>query len=169
MVKQRTKLIVYTILITAIIVLLSRGVLADDYQFKYGMGLNEQKPTGSIKLLSIRQESTFMGPIYDAIEGGLWIDNLGVDRRSAGFCKYQYGVKTGPRVGVYAKGFWGVSLQTGTDSQLGSMVEFSQDAGIGIRDEESFLETGYTHFSNAGLSTRNKGRDFVTLSIGLRF
>jgi hypothetical protein len=123
---------------------------ADDYSFKYGMGLFNGEKTGSIKIFSIREESRWVGPLYTAREAGLWVDNISDDRSGAAFGKYQMGVKPGPDYGLYAKAFWGVQLQSSTDSQLGGIAQFSQDAGLGLRDETSFV-------------------DFLTLCAGIRF
>jgi hypothetical protein len=155
----------WTIALTLLFSLTSR---ADDYSFKYGMGLQDAKPTGNIKQFSLRTESRVLGPLHDATEGGLWVDNLGDGRRGAVYGKYQLGVKPGAEVGVYASAFWGIELQSTTDTQLGGILQFSQDAGIGIRDETSFVQATYSHVSSAGIWSPNRGRDFVLLSIGLR-
>lgn len=150
-------------------VVLSKCARGDDYIFKYGMGLSDQKPTGSIKLFSLRQESHEFHAIHSAMEGGGWLDNLGDGRKSAVFGKYQLGVKPGAEEGVYAKAFWGIQAQSTTDTQLGGILQFSQDAGIGIRDNTSLVEVGYSHVSSAGIFSPNQGRDFITLSLGVRF
>lgn len=142
---------------------------ADDYSFKYGMGLLDGVPTGSIKIFSIRHEAYEFGPVHSAREGGLWVDNLGNGRSGAAFAKYQLGVKPGSRSGLYAKSFWGVQLQSSIDTRLGGYLQFSQDFGVGLRDETSFVEAGYSHTSSAGIFSPNYGRDFVTLSLGVRF
>lgn len=159
----------WTIAITLMFVFTSRHANADDVSFKYGMGLLDGSPTGSIKQFSFRDEHYLFYGIHSAGEGGLWVDNLGGGRKDAVFGKYQLGVKPGAETGVYAKAFWGVQLQSSVDSRLGGYAEFSQDAGVGIRDAFSFVEAGYTHVSSAGIFAPNYGRDFVTLSMGLRF
>ncbi len=140
-----------------------------DYSFKYGMGLLDGSPTGNIKQFSLREESPFIGPLYFATEGGLWVDNLGDGRRSAFNGRAELCVKPGSKVGVYAKSCWGLELQSSVDTQLGGYEEFAQDAGIGIRDEVSFVEFGYGHVSSAGIFAPNRGRDFLTLSWGVRY
>ncbi len=167
--KHKLWLVFWTLALTALFYLTSHAD-AGDYAFKYGMGLNDQKPTGSIKLFSLREESYEVGPIYSAKEVGLWVDRISSDRNGACFGKYQMGVKPGARNrGIYAKAFWGVELQSSTDSQLGGIIQFSQDAGLGIKDQDSFLEAGYTHISSAGIWSPNIGRDFITLSLGVSF
>lgn len=141
----------------------------DDYAFKYGLGLDNGQKTGQIKLFSFREESPIFRGIYSGAEGGVWVDNVDETRRGAAFGKYQLGVKPGAEVGLYGKAFWGVQLQSSADSQLGGYVQFSQDAGIGIRDNYTFIEAGYTHTSSAGIFKPNHGRDFLTLSLGISF
>lgn len=159
----------WTSALTLMFVFTSRHANADDVSFKYGMGLLDGSPTGSIKQFSLRSESRFIGPVHTAAEGGLWVDNLGGGRRGAVYGKYQLGVQSGPQVGVYASGYWGIELQSSTDTQLGGYLQFCQDAGIGIRDETSFVQATYSHVSSAGIYRVNRGRDFVLLSFGLRF
>lgn len=159
-------LIFWTIALTTLFCYTSR---ADDYSFKYGMGLLDGSPTGNIKQFSFREERHEFYAVHSAAEAGLWVDNLGGGRSSAGFAKYQLGVKPGwDGDGVYGSAMWGVSVQSSTDSQLGGYAQFSQDAGIGLRDETSFIQLTYTHFSSAGIFSPNRGRDFLTLSLGVR-
>lgn len=166
--KDRVWLVFWTIALTALFYLTSHAK-ADDYAFKYGMGLEDKSPTGNIKLFSLRQEALWFYAFHYATEGGLWVDNLGNGRASGAFGKAQMGVKPGAETGVYAKAFWGVQLQSSTDTQLGGYAQFTQDAGIGIRDRVSSVELGYTHVSSAGIFSPNLGRDFITLSLGIRW
>ena len=146
-----------------------RSTLADDYSFKMGMGLLDGAPTGQIKIFSLRKEDRLIHALHEAFEGGMWIDNVSDDRKSAAFAKYQLGVKPGSQTGVYAKAFLGVAAISAKDSQLGGYGQFSEDIGLGIRDSTSFVELGYTHFSSAGIFRPNKGRDFISFSAGVRF
>lgn len=164
--REKLWLVFWIVALTTLFCLTSR---ADDYSFKYGMGLQDAKPTGDIKYFSLRHEQHEVYALHSAREAGLWVDNLGNGRRNAAFGKYQLGVKPGNETGVYAKAFWGVQLQSSIDSRLGGYAEFSQDAGLGIRDETSFVEAGYTHVSSAGIFSPNYGRDFLNLSMGVRF
>lgn len=161
-------IVFWTIALTAIFYVTSHAK-ADDYAFKYGMGLEEKSPTGNIKLFGLRQESRWFHAFHYSTEGGVWVDNLGNGRRGGAYGKTQMGVKPGSDTGVYAKAFWGVQLQSSMDTQLGGYAQFTQDAGIGIRDRLSFVEIGYTHVSSAGIFSPNRGRDFVTLSLGVRY
>lgn len=169
--KRSTKDVILVVAWTlALMYLFHQTAKADDYSFKYGMGLLDGSPTGQIKLFAFRNEAHELYAIHSAREVGFWVDNVGNGRsRGTAFGKYQFGVKPGPEVGVYGKAFWGVQLQSGTDSELGGILQFSQDAGLGIRDETSFVEAGYGHVSSAGIFLPNRGRDFVTLSCGIRF
>ena len=141
---------------------------AGDYAFKYGMGLFNGEKTGNIKIFAIRNESLLAGPIHSAREGGLWVDNLGDGRSGAAYGKYQLGVKPGSDTGFYAKVFWGVQLQSTTDTQLGGNFQFSQDFRLGFRDETSLSKQGTPILVAPGFIP-NRGRDFLTLSAGVRF
>lgn len=164
--RNKLWLVFWTIALTLLFTVASR---ADDYSFKYGMGLLNGSPTGNIKLFSLREEQRLSGPIHSATEGGVWVDNLGNGRRGAAFGKYQLGVKPGPDVGFYGSIFWGLQLQSSTDTELGGNAQFSQDFGLGIRDAASFVQGTYTHMSSAGIFLPNRGRDFFCLNMGLRF
>lgn len=154
-------------LLTALFFVTSRAK-ADDYSFKMGMGLVEGSPTGQIKTFSLRKEEHVIHALHLAKEAGVWVDNVSDDRKSAVFCKYQLGVKAGPETGMYAKAFLGGSIQSSTDSQLGSNLQFAEDIGFGIRDRYGFVELNYSHHSSAGLSKPNKGRDFFSFLVGIR-
>lgn len=148
----------------------------DDFSFRMGMGMNQQAPTGSIKIFSLREESHLFYSIHQAVDVGGWVDNLADtswyadhNRKDSFYGKYMLGVKPGPQVGTYAKAFVGVAGLTAKDSQLGGHFQFSQDLALGVRDKRSFVEIGYTHFSSAGIYKPNKGRDFVLFGVGVTF
>lgn len=160
---------VYRFLFFLIIMLSLRSTLAEDVSFKMGPGIVNGSPTGSVKIFSVRNEDHLFYAIHRAFEGGLWVDNISDNRKSAAFLKYSLGVKPGAEKGVYAKAFLGIAGISHRDSQLGGNFQFSEDIGLGIRDKTSFVELGYTHFSSAGIYKPNKGRDFLSFSVGLRF
>lgn len=157
------------LLCVALAILFAVTARADDVSFKYGMGLYEGERTGNIKIFSFRHERHEFYAIHSAREAGLWVDNIGNGRSGAAFGKYQVGVKPGADVGFYGSAMWGVQLQSSTDTQLGGYAQFSQDFGVGFRDETSFIALGYGHVSSAGIFTPNRGRDFQYLQLGVRF
>jgi hypothetical protein len=149
----------------------SNWARGDDHSFKYGMGLINGERTGTIKAFSLRQESHLIYAAHTATEVGLWTDTgRAQGRKGSAFAKGQLGVKPGwTSIGLYGKAFWGLQLQSSVDSQLGGIAQFSQDFGIGIRDESCFVGVNYTHVSSAGIWKPNKGRDFMGLEMGITF
>ncbi len=145
---------------------------ADDYSFKYGMGIVNGEKSGTVKMFSLRQESHLVHAAHLAYEGGLWVDNgpKSAGRKGSLFGKAQLGVKPGwQSSGLYGKAFWGVAGLSHTDSQLGGNLQFASDFGVGIRDGSSFIGIGYVHLSSAGIFKPNKGRDFMQLELGVSF
>lgn len=143
---------------------------ADDYSFKYGMGIIDEELTGEVKIFNLRHEQHTFAMIHTAQELGCFVDQ-GRDsgRRSSGFVDYEIGVKPGPEVGVYGKAFWGVLAMSGPDTLLGGPFQFVSDFGVGIRDPLSSISVGYKHISSAGFYSPNKGRDFINLELGISF
>jgi len=156
------------ILVGLIVVVLNAH--ADDYSFKYGMGIIDEAITGEAKIFSLRQEEHAFAMIYSAKEIGLWSDQgSGAGRKSSAFGAFQLGVKPGASTGIYGKAFWGVTLISSKDALLGGNAQFVSDFGVGIRDSGSFIGVGYKHISSAGIFLPNKGRDFINLELGVSF
>lgn len=141
---------------------------ADDYAFRMGPGIAPGL-TGKVKLFSIRTEEDLIYGIRFAKEGGFWVDNRGAGNDGSVYGKLQLGVAPGNVQGVYGSAFIGPALISQSDASLGGHFQFSEDIGVGVRDETSFVHLGYVHFSSAGLSSPNRGRDFLIGSVGLRF
>lgn len=152
----------------SILLLISPISLADDSVFfKYGLGLNNPYfPDTSVKFISIG----YTGPLYKffdyQIEGGAFVDNsqpMGV----IGFTTAEIGIKT-KEPGFYAGFFIGPALLTQTDTRLATLFEFSSDIELGIRDSRGIAISGdYKHFSNAGITQNNVGRDFFIIKLTL--
>jgi hypothetical protein len=139
---------------------------ADDYSFRYGLGVIG-KPTTQIKVFGLRHESNIAYALYDATEIGFYNDTGEAEgRHSAGFASYQLGVKPGTD-NVYFSAFWGFAGITHTDSQLGGLAQFTSDFAFGFRDRISFVQLGLKHISSAGIWKPNHGRDFILLSMGV--
>lgn len=161
--------IVLSFVVILLVLCIPKCAQGADYAFKIGPGEHNGEFTGSIKIFELRREGHQIYAIHDALAVGFWVDNLGQGRDGSSFVKYQLGVKPGQEVGFYAKGFIGVMAISHTDVLLGGHFQFGQDYGIGIRDETSFVELGYSHISSAGIYNPNTGRDFSTLTTGVRF
>lgn len=154
-------------MITLIALLLLQSVQADDYSFRMGPGIVDGKQTGTVKTFSFRQETPLVYSLQTALEGGFWNDTE-ASRHSSAFALGQVGVKPGSETGLYGSAFIGVAALSHTDSLLGGHVQFVENIGLGVRDEMTFTSVDYRHFSSAGLSKPNKGRDFFVFSVGIR-
>jgi hypothetical protein len=81
--------------------------------------------------------------------------------RDSYYIQAQLGVET-KRDGVYLAYFVGPALIQKKDSLLGSHLQFSQSLEIGLIDTRRVaVALVVRHFSNAGLTTVNKGRNYV--------
>lgn len=141
---------------------------ADDLIIRGGPGIIEGSTSGESKLFSVRSEDKAFLGIYTSQEVGFWTDNR-VNANSAGYVKMQLGVKPGAKEGVFAKAFVGPALISNKDNILGGHFQFSEDIGFGIRDKDTSVCITYTHFSSAGISKPNKGRDYLLFDIGWRW
>lgn len=134
--------------------------------FKLGLGLNE--PLTATKSLFLG----FQGPIksifiWQAEVGGYYAylqqpDFIGMASGSLGISI------SNPY--VYGKLLFGPALMTNTDSRLGSIFEFNDDAEFGIRDRQGYaIGLNYKHISNAGLTPGNGGRNFLMIKVQVPF
>lgn len=140
-----------------------------EYFFKYGIGLNNGAfPDTTVKLLSVGQRDTLYSVLDYQLEVGTFSDNS----QSNGmifFASPSIGFRT-KRSGLYANFFIGPALMTQSDSRLASIFEFNNDMEVGIRDDKgTSIGVGYKHFSNAGLTQGNLGRDFFLIKLGVSF
>lgn len=156
-------------LVLVLVLFASRTSLASDYAIRGGPALIDGYPTGEAKYFALRRETAEFARVYSALEGGGWVDTGGFGRKSSFVGKAQIGLNPGPQVGFYAKAFVGVAALSHTDTLLGGRGQFAEDFGVGVRDFYTDVGLTYSHFSSAGLSKPNKGRDFILFSAGLRF
>lgn len=140
----------------------------DNYAFKMGLGLIDSKPSAKVKNFGLRQESNFFAMLYDATEVGLWTDVGGQGRKSSLFVQYQWGIRPQSEH-FYTKAFIGPALISTTDSQLGGNFQFAEDVGFGFQDKNSYVGFNYGHKSSAGIFAPNKGRDAITVELGIRY
>jgi hypothetical protein len=168
----RLTAILWTFVITVLIVVLSRASCADDdISFKLGLGIVDGKPSSEIKYVGIRDEWKLSDKLWQAVEGGVWSDtNRSGDknnRRLPGInSSWQLGVKPQSEH-LYVGAFSGVGMILPTDALLGGAFQFVHDVTVGFKDKNSFVGIGYKHISSAGLSRPNRGRDFVLFSMGI--
>ncbi len=160
------RLVTFYLVLLALL-LCAQHALANSISIRGGPSIQDGKPDGSAKYLGVRQESP-AGVGYVATEFGGWADSQ-VGHKSSAIAKAQVGVNPGSRVGVYGKAFLGIAVITGTDELLGGHFQFVEDIGVGVRDHDTFVELTYSHISSAGLSSPNKGRDFIVFGMGVLF
>lgn len=139
---------------------------ADSWTLRGGPGISADGPTGATKMFGMRTESLAFKGLYSANEFGAWVDNR-PGASNAAFTKAQLGVVTGQERGWFAKAFVGPALISSRDAYLGGFLQFAEDFGIGLRDKDTSVSISYSHFSSAGLSSPNKGKDFLVFEIGI--
>lgn len=141
---------------------------AEDVSIRGGPSIVDGKPSGAAKIFGVRVEDDLFYGVRQAIEVGGWADKA-EGHKSSLYSKFQLGVSPGMEEGIYGSAFLGVAGISATDRLLGGRLQFSEDIAVGFREVCSFMSVGYSHFSSAGLSSPNKGRDFLTFSAGVRF
>lgn len=168
----RLSAILWTFIITVLLVVLSRTSCADDnISFKLGLGLLNGKPSSEIKAGSIRDEWRLSQSLWQAVEGGVWSDtNRSGDpnnrRLPAVHVEYQIGVRPSSEH-FFVGAFSGVMLMLPPDAVLGGAGQFVHDLMVGFKDDRAFVGVGYRHISSAGIFRPNKGRDFILFSMGV--
>jgi hypothetical protein len=106
--------------------------------------------------------------VYGA-EVGAWNDDtVNQGRSSALYGSLRLGVEA--RNVLMLRITTGPSIITATDSYLGLPFEFMEEFYLGL-DGRNCINIGasYRHFSNAGFSRINTGRDFVGFEIELKY
>jgi len=160
------KIIVFTLLM-----LISSITYANDVSLKYGVGFGEisQEGVAETKYISLGWIEDLNPIVKQKFDIGAWFDSMdhfGFNR-SSGFGTYSVGVRVEPAY-IYAETFFGISYITQPDCQLGTNFEFTEELGIGIKDDMGkWIGIEYRHFSNAGISSVNKGRDFLLINLGI--
>jgi len=143
----------------------------EEVTFKYGLGFGQPNQDGvaETKYISFGYQNG-MSNVFDyKLDLGAWFDSLDPDKekRSSGFASSSIGVRVNPNW-FYAETFFGVSYITQVDTQLSTQFEFTEELGIGIKDEYGkTIGFEYRHFSNAGIALPNKGRDFFLVNVGV--
>lgn len=157
------------IVFAIIIFFVPKCASADTASFRYGLGIIGQ-PTSQVKNFGLRyEEDSGLYDIHLAVEGGIWTDTGSAQgRNGAIYGQYQVGIRPSSE-NIYAKAYWGIAGLSGTDSQLGGVIQFGQDLGVGFQGKGSFVGLQYKHISSAGVFSPNKGRDFVGAEMGVRF
>lgn len=96
---------------------------------------------------------------------GGWSDRSEYRRlvHDAVYQSLQLGLET-KVVGTYLEYYIGPAIISNRDTMLGSYFQITQELGIGKRDARGVkIGIAWKHFSNAGMSKINKGRNFIVL------
>lgn len=151
-----------------LIILLSVNCFADEGTFwKLGVGLDGN--FGTAKLLSGGYQGPLAGIFDYQLEAGAFQDAYS-SAGMIGFGGTSIGISVQSQTGVYAKVFAGPALLTNTDERLSSVFEFNDDLELGIRDSRGIsIGLDVKHFSDAGLTSPNLGRDFLLLKVQIPF
>lgn len=161
----------------AIIVLTIASILiassishAYELGLKYGVGFGVPNATDTTeaKLVSFDLSNELGSLFRHKLSAGAWIDpHPEFNRSSATFSSYSIGLRVEPGY-FYFEDYAGLALISETDSMLSTNFEFTEEVGMGVKDNEGrFFGLEYRHFSNAGIQDPNKGRDFVLINTGV--
>lgn len=144
-------------------------VLGDEIYLGYGLGIGESAVHSfpETKVLDVGYRQQIISTFYWNYEAGGWIDSSGDPTRSSSFF-----VSTGPGLELWLKPFeirnsWGIAIISNPDSYLGAAFpQFHGELYLGVRDSSgSGIGIKYNHFSSAGVSNPNIGRDFMLLEL----
>lgn len=152
------------LLLLSLLLLSTEAIAYDGTLFKYLVNANT--PYTTVKSLSIAKQSEFtifetkyeLGAIFDQRSGA----------KTMGFGMGGIGIE--PRAGaLYVNFFQNIALMSSTDAYLGSLYQFSEQLGLGIKDKNTQVGIGltYTHISNAGIVTPNKGKDLMGIQVSI--
>lgn len=151
--------------------LCSRIASADQVAFKYGVGtLLPDQSSMSVKAFSISSQDYLGWGVTEQVELGVFSDIYGEGRESAGFGFYSLGATVDAEP-FRLQALWGVGGITNPDNRLGGLLQFTYDMGLSLYNSHSneSIGVGYKHISSAGLSSPNRGRDFILMRIGFNF
>lgn len=153
-----------------LLVLLLAQTVAAETIVKFGAQIPKgQEGLGGSKTLYLAYQNHFNGPFIFQTEGGFWIDNVGGGRKSASLLGTSLGVHV--KAGyVFAQALTGPAVITDRDTILGGNLQINNDIAIGLVGEDgNTFGVAYKHISSAGLSSPNKGRDFIMFRVGIPF
>lgn len=100
---------------------------------------------------------------------GGWADRCEERRKVSDslYTSVQIGAETDV-VGTYVEYYIGPAVLSNKDQMLGSHFQIAQEIGIGRRDSRGVkIGVAVKHFSNAGLSKNNLGRNFLVIKVEL--
>jgi hypothetical protein len=122
------------------------------------------------KFAKLGLQEELWNPFYQRFNVGGWLDTRGQGNSSAAFGGYQIGFEV--TNDVFQGSVWtGPAVISGTDSELGGILEFNETIFFGVVDKnQDSIGVAYNHFSDASIeSGPNRGRDYIGLEIKCPF
>ncbi len=143
---------------------------ADQVAFKYGVGtLLPDHSSLNVKAFSLSKQSYIGFGLTEQVEIGGFGDTYGRGRLGSGFAFYSLGTTVDAQP-FRLQALWGAGGITTTDDRLGGNFQFTHDLSIALYDSSNeSIGIGWKHISSAGLSSPNKGRDFILMRMGFNF
>jgi hypothetical protein len=142
----------------------------DTMTFKYGLGFGvpQQVDVSEVKYISLGHSYSLNNTFRLKGDLGAWFDGSNnPSSHGSGFGSLSLGIRVTPGY-FYVDNYFGIAYLTNTDLILGIPFEFTEELGIGVKDNEGrSVGVEYRHFSNAGISSINHGRDFFLINIGI--
>lgn len=135
-------------------------------KIQYGVGFNEDTVVDdSVRSINIGYYTQLTNPISYNINGGYFGDKS-VDLNTGYVCA-QFGAALHPFDWMFVENYFGPCYFGETKGALSGNLQFATNIGAGWRDPKTGSEIGlnWKHFSNAGLSKPNIGRDLLMLSL----
>lgn len=162
------KLVLGALIVLSVLLIPQKALcVSEGTYFKYMVNANSSiGDFSAMKGLGVGYQSSAWF-LATRLEAGAYTDQSkrgGV--RSSGFGFAGIGVQ--PEYGpLYVNFFQYVGLIGSPDTVLGGLFQFSEEVGIGIKDERNGTSVGlfYKHISNAGISLPNIGRDFAGVQV----
>ncbi len=131
---------------------------------EWGLGLNAGKSQIKYGEFGYESETPY---IWDYRAGvGAFVDRTATPGvKDSLYCHLTAGIA--PRIDPIRIGYYlGPALISSPDSQLGSNLQVVHKLIVGFKDfRGAAISLVYTHFSNAGATKINKGRDFMGLQL----
>lgn len=159
---------VLSILLNLVNLITTHIVLSDETEFKLGSNvlLKESKPFDVI-YNSVAYKVDSFSVVKNKTDIGYWSDKDKKGRKSSMFISNGFGLQ--PEYKQFnLELFSSIAYISHTDSRLSTKLQFKHDLGLHYKLSKDYkIGMSYNHFSNGGIKSPNRGRDFMSLSITL--
>jgi hypothetical protein len=147
-----------------LVLLLSTPCMADSINFRSSVGVHNSSKSS---MYSLNLQTDLKKDFYYRFDVGFWTDsekngNIFSEpkRKWSIFTSFLLGKQFGPNSGFHGNLGVGVAAISSPDSLLSSAFQFTEEVSIGYDQ----FDVGFKHFSNAGITKPNKGRDYIYLN-----